>query len=129
MTRSCPATTHGGLPIVEALGAAVGRGDPAEVPRHLALDVACTAGAGAPLPGVEAPLAVIAEHGRLVRWDGHTPRGVWLAADALVVEVESHFTRLMDGRAISLPCTDIDRFRDGRIADWRVYADMSPIHD
>jgi ketosteroid isomerase-like protein len=40
----------------------------------------------------------------------------------VIVEVVSHFKRLADGRAISFPCVDIYRFREGRIADWRVFA-------
>ncbi len=38
----------------------------------------------------------------------------------------SHFTRVADGRPISFPCVDISRMRGDRIADWRVFADMSP---
>jgi ketosteroid isomerase-like protein len=42
--------------------------------------------------------------------------------------VISHFTRAADGATISFPCTDIYRFRDGLIVDWRVYTDMSPFY-
>jgi ketosteroid isomerase-like protein len=56
----------------------------------------------------------------------HTLRDVLGDAEVLVVEVESHFTRIADGRRISFPCADVDRFRGDRICDWRVYAGMSP---
>lgn len=128
MTRPGPESPEEGLRFVEAMEAAVGRSDRAEVLRRLTEDVVYAVGARPLLRGVDAVLSALAEQGRLVRWDGHTPRGAWLSGDAFVMEVESHFTRLADGRAISLPCTDIYRFRDGRIADWRVYADMSPFH-
>jgi ketosteroid isomerase-like protein len=117
-----------GLSLVEAMEHAVGTGDRAAAVQCLTEDVAYMVGARPTIHGVDGVLAAIAEQSRLVRWDGHTLRGVWAGEDTLVVEVESHFTRVADGRAISLPCTDIYRFRDGRIVDWRVFADMSPFH-
>jgi limonene-1,2-epoxide hydrolase len=52
---------------------------------------------------------------------------VWPATNALIIEVISHFTHLASHRKIELPCADIYRFENGRIVDWRVYADMSPL--
>jgi ketosteroid isomerase-like protein len=115
-----------GLEFVEAMERAVASGDRAAVSRHLAEDVAYTVGARPAVHGIDAVMAAIAEQGRRVRWDGHRLRGVWTGDGTLVVEVESHFTRVADGRAIPLPCTDIYRFEGGRIRDWRVFADMSP---
>ncbi len=117
-----------GLSLVEAMEHAVGAGDRAAAVLCLTEDVVYTVGARPAIHGVDLVIAAVAEQGQLVRWDGHTVRGVWKGDDALVVEVESHFTRVADGRAISFPCTDIYRFRDGRISDWRVFADMSPFH-
>lgn len=114
------------LAFVEAMERAVGTGDRAAVGRYLADDVVYTVGARAPVRGIDGVLAALAEQARLVRWEGHTLRDVWAGDGSLVVEVDSHFRRVADGRAISLPCTDIYRFRDGRIHDWRVFADMSP---
>jgi ketosteroid isomerase-like protein len=37
-----------------------------------------------------------------------------------------HYQRL-DGRRLSLPCTDIFYLRDGLIADYRVYMDIAPV--
>ena len=114
------------ITFVDAMERAVGTGDRAAAGRYLAEDVAYTVGARAPVHGIDGVLAALAEQGRLVRSEGHTLRGVWAGDGSLVVEVDSHFRRVADGRAISLPCTDIYRFRDGRIHDWRVFADMSP---
>lgn len=117
-----------GLEFVEAMERAVAAGDRTAAARYLTDDVICTVGAHAALRGVDAVIAYIVAQGRLARWEGHTLRASWAGDGALVVEVESHFTRVADGRAISFPCADIYRFRDGRICDWRVYADMSPFH-
>lgn len=107
---------------------AVGAGDRAAALRYLTDDVVYVVGARPALSGVDAVIAYAVEQGRLARWDGHTLRGAWAGEGALVVEVESQFTRVADGRPISFPCTDIYRFRDGRICDWRVFADMSPFY-
>lgn len=117
-----------GLDLVEAMERAVGRGDKAAAARCLTGDALYTVGARPPLRGVDAVIAAVAEQGRLIRWDGHTRRAAWMGEGALVVEVESHFTRIADGRSISFPCADVCRFRGGRICDRRVYADLSPFH-
>ena len=117
-----------GLKFVEAMEHAVVAGDKAAALRYLTDDVLYTVGALQPLRGIDAVIAAVAAQGRRVRWDGHTFRAAWVGDGALVVEVESHFTRVADGRRISFPCADIDRFRDEKIFDWRVYADMSPFH-
>ncbi|MEO0998118.1 MAG: hypothetical protein AAFX58_11435 [Pseudomonadota bacterium] len=45
--------------------------------------------------------------------------------NTVVIEVDSHFTRLADSAKLVVPCTDIYTFAGERIADWRVYADTS----
>lgn len=111
---------------IEAMERAVTARDRDEALRYLTEDVTYVVGARAPVLGVDGVFAYIAEQSKLARWDGHTLVAVWPGRDALIVEVISHFTRAADGRRISFPCMDIYRFREGRIADWRVYADMSP---
>lgn len=72
-----------------------------------------------------AVLRYVAEQEQVARWTGHTLRVAWRLENIIIVEVISHFVRASDGREISFPCTDIYRLEDGRVADWRVYADMS----
>jgi ketosteroid isomerase-like protein len=114
-----------GLGFIEAMERAVMTGDVQEAACYLDEAVVYTVGALRPVSGIAAILAYVERQSRLARWDGHTLRGDWPIADGLVVEVESHFTRIRDGRRLTLPCVDIYRFRHGRIADWRVYADLS----
>lgn len=114
------------ISFVEAMERAVSSGDVAEAGRYLAPDIAYTVGAAPVRHGIQAIINFAAEQGRFARWEGHSVRNVSSDGDALIVEVESRFTRLTDGRRIAFPCADIYRFRDGLIYDWRVYADMSP---
>ena len=88
-------------------------------------DVAYTVGAQAMVRGVPAVLRYVAEQEQVARWTGHTLRAAWRLENIIIVEVISHFVRASNGREISFPCTDIYRLEDGRVADWRVYADMS----
>lgn len=114
------------IAFVEAMERAVISGDRNEALRYLAADVTYRVGAQDSVVGIDAIFAYIGQQSRVARWDGHTLIAIWPHETALIVEVISHFTRLADNRSISFPCTDIYRFADGRIADWRVYADMSP---
>lgn len=61
----------------------------------------------------------------VVQWLGHVPRMAIQHGSTVIIEVESNFKRLSDQADIKVPCTDIYRFEDTRIYDWRVYADIS----
>lgn len=115
------------LQFIEAMERAVGSGDERQAANYLAKDVRYTVGARSPVQGIAAVIAYGVEQGRRACWDGHTVRNVTRDGDLLVVEVDSHFTRVADGARVSFPCADFYRFKDGRIRDWQVYADMSPI--
>jgi ketosteroid isomerase-like protein len=52
---------------------------------------------------------------------------VWSDRDALVAELEDHYTRL-DGEEVTLPCCNVFRLRDGLVADYRSYIDISPVY-
>ncbi len=116
------------LSFIEAMERAVMSRDPETAGRFLQPEVAYTVGAQPTVRGVPAVLRYIAGQERLARWTGHTLRAAWRFENVIIVEVISHFLRASDGKEISFPCTDIYRLQEGRIADWRVYADMSPFH-
>jgi ketosteroid isomerase-like protein len=59
---------------------------------------------------------------------GHTITSVWSDRDALIAELEVHYTRL-DGRQLTLPCCNVLRLRDGLVADYRVYMDINPVYE
>lgn len=116
------------IKFVEAMERAVMSGDKAAAVQYLTENVHYIVGARPALHGIDAVVSYIAEQNRIARWEGHTLRAAWMNDGVFVVEVESHFTRIADKRPISFPCLDIYRFKDGRIYDWRVYADMSPLY-
>lgn len=116
------------LEFIEAMERAVLSGDRAAAARYLDGAVVYTVGALPPVPGIDAIIAYVMKQSSVARWDGHTLKGAWSMPDGLIVEVQSHFTRLSDSRLISLPCVDIYRFKAERIVDWRVYADLSIFH-
>jgi limonene-1,2-epoxide hydrolase len=116
------------LSFIEAMERAVMSRDAEAAEQFLQPDVAYTVGARATVRGVPAVLRYIAEQEQVARWTGHTLRAAWQFENVIIVEVISHFVRASDEREISFPCTDIYRLEDGRVADWRVYADMSPFN-
>jgi ketosteroid isomerase-like protein len=57
----------------------------------------------------------------------HTVTHVWSDVDAVIAELRVHYTRL-DGTELTLPCCNVFRFRDGAVADYRVYMDITPVY-
>ena len=116
-----------GLDFIEAMERAVGSGNIEEAVKYLREDVSYTVGAQTSRRGIDAVVAYAREQEQRARWDGHTVQNVTRADNLLVVEVLSHFTRVVDGARVTFPCADLYRFVEGRIQDWRVYAGMCPI--
>ena len=52
---------------------------------------------------------------------------VYRDGDAAIVEFDVHYTR-HDGDAVTLPCCNVFRLRDGLIAEYRSYIDASPVY-
>ncbi|MEM1134796.1 MAG: nuclear transport factor 2 family protein [Bacteroidota bacterium] len=78
-----------------------------------------------PKIGIEGLKEYMLWQNTLVHWKGHEIHLIAKVDNALIVEVTSFFHRLVDNKRITLPCTDIYRFDDLKITDWRVYADIS----
>ena len=57
----------------------------------------------------------------------HEVLNVWSDGDAVIAELVVHYTRL-DGRELALPCCNVFRLRDGSVADYRVYMDITPVY-
>lgn len=83
--------------------------------------------------GPRAPIAGRAEMGEPIRgfWSAigtlnHDVRRVASAGDTVYVESVIAYERL-DHRVVEVPCCDVFRVKDGRIAETRAYLDQSPI--
>lgn len=50
----------------------------------------------------------------------------WAQSDVVIAELELQHN-LVDGSTLVLPCTDIVRFKLGKVQDFRVYMDPSPL--
>ena len=57
----------------------------------------------------------------------HTVTNVWSDVDAVIAELKVHYTRL-DGTELTLPCCNVFRVRNGAVADYRVYMDITPVY-
>jgi ketosteroid isomerase-like protein len=57
----------------------------------------------------------------------HEITSLWTVADDIVItEMLVHYERL-DGERLTLPCANVFRLRDGLIADYRIFMDISPV--
>jgi ketosteroid isomerase-like protein len=52
---------------------------------------------------------------------------VWRDGDVFVTELDVHYTRL-DGGQVTLPCCNVFRLRDGSVAEYRSYIDITPVY-
>ena len=57
----------------------------------------------------------------------HTIVNVWSDRGAVIAELKVRYTRL-DGSELTLPCCNVFRLRDGAVADYRVYMDITPVY-
>jgi ketosteroid isomerase-like protein len=57
----------------------------------------------------------------------HKVINLWSDGDAVIAELKVHYIRL-DGSELTLPCCNVFRLRDGAVADYRVYMDITPVY-
>ena len=103
----------------------IGEDDWAAAAAHFTPSVAYYVGAQAPRRGIGGIRDYMIEQNRFAKWVGHEPRKMVEIENAVIIEVDSFFVRLADEKRITLPCTDIYRFDDMQIDEWRVYSDLS----
>jgi ketosteroid isomerase-like protein len=114
---------------IRALFAALDRGDLDGVTTSLCDDVVVVLGNREPIQGVTAYAELFGQVMGMLAGIRHEIHDIWNAAeDAAVwtVRMTTHYARA-DGNGVSLPCCAILRFGDGRVADYRVFMDMTPV--
>jgi ketosteroid isomerase-like protein len=57
----------------------------------------------------------------------HEVLEIWSDRDAVIVELDVHYTRL-DGGEVTVPCCNVFRLRDGLVCDYRSYIDATPVY-
>jgi ketosteroid isomerase-like protein len=104
--------------------------DAKNVPALAALmtdDVHLRLGNAEPVEGKPAFIAASEAFNASVTAVRHHVLDVWSAGDALIVQLDVHYTRL-DGQELTLPCCNVFRLRDGLVSDYRVYMDINPVY-
>lgn len=92
-------------------------------------DVRLRFGNAEPVVGHEAVAARAAALASVVASMSHKFVQIWTVdeSDSVVIcEMESIY-HLHDGSELTLPVVDVFRLRDGLIADYRIYMDITPI--
>jgi ketosteroid isomerase-like protein len=114
---------------VRALFEALDTGD---APRALGLmteDVGFRFGSTEPTVGRAAIAANATAMAGAIASLSHELLAVWTVAEpesAVLCEMAVTYQR-HDGSRVTLPCLNVFRLRDGRIADYRIYMDVNPV--
>jgi ketosteroid isomerase-like protein len=112
---------------VRAIFAAFDAGDVAALAALMTDDVRLRLGNAEMVEGKPAFIEAVAAFVGSVAQFHHDIVNVWSDEDALIAELEVHYTRL-DGGKITLPCCNVFRLRNGSVADYRVYIDIAPVY-
>jgi ketosteroid isomerase-like protein len=114
---------------VRRLFAAIDAGDAESVLDLLTDDVTFRFGSAEPTTGKAAITANAAAMAEVVASLSHQLSAVWSVErpePAVLCEMKVTYQR-HDRSQITLPCCNVFRLRDGRIADYRIYMDVNPV--
>jgi ketosteroid isomerase-like protein len=109
-----------------AMFAAIDAQDGAAFLTHLTPDATFTFGNMPATRGAEAILAAFDGFLSSIRELRHEILTSWAIGEVWIVEQRVHYVDQW-GREHDLPCTNILRTRDGLVADYRIYMDVSPL--
>ena len=114
---------------VRELFRATDSGDLGRVLELLTEDVHFQFGNSEPAVGHDGFAATAANLQTVVAGISHDLNTVWTVQDpdpAVICEMTVTYER-HDGSRLTLPCANVFRLRDGRIADYRIYMDINPV--
>jgi ketosteroid isomerase-like protein len=114
---------------VRELFAAMDAGDTARALGLMTDDVGFRFGSAEPTVGRAALAANADEMAAAIASLTHELFAVWTVNEpepAVLCEMAVTYTR-HDGSRVTLPCLNVFRLRDGRIADYRIYMDINPV--
>ena len=114
---------------IRALFAATDCGDIEVVSSYLRDDVVVILSNREPIHGIAAYVELYGEVTGMLAGIRHEIHDIWSAAEDAAVwiaRMTTHYTRT-DGDVVSLPCCVTLRFDDGRVSDYQVFMDMTPV--
>jgi ketosteroid isomerase-like protein len=114
---------------VRELFAALDAGDVRSALGLMTEDVTLRFGNADPVVGHAAIAAQFTTMAGVIASMSHELRAVWTTGEpdpAVICEMNVTYHR-HDGSQLTLPCANVFRLRDGRIADYRIYMDVNPV--
>jgi len=92
-------------------------------------DLSYKVGAHEAVIGAKAAAEFLAGFYQIVKPANHVVHGAWeLDGGVVIIEMAANYTRIADGKAITVPCCDVYRFEGDLIKDWRVYPDVANVY-
>jgi ketosteroid isomerase-like protein len=114
---------------IRELFATLDGGDTEATLRFMSEDVAFRFGSAEPSVGTAAMAANSAAMAGVVAAMSHEVLAMWTTGEpdpAVICEMNVTYRR-HDDSEITLPCVNVFRLREGRIADYRIYMDVNPV--
>lgn len=111
---------------IRALFGAIDSGDFGGAAELLTDDVHFQLGNAEPTIGRDGFAASATQLQTVVASISHDLHAVWTVDSAVICEMSVTYER-HDGRRHTLPCANVFRLRDERIADYRIYMDVNPV--
>jgi ketosteroid isomerase-like protein len=93
---------------------------------YQAEDVHFRFGNAEPINGREAVREAIKQFFGMIKGIRHTIIQDWEIEDRVIQQLEVTYTRL-DSKEVTVPATNILRFRDGQITEYLIYVDQAPL--
>ena len=89
-------------------------------------DVVYKVGANDPVVGPDNISKTLKYIYKILKLTTHNQRGLWKADDeTVIIEMDANYVNRLTEKFVQVPCTDIYRFENGKIVEWRVYPDAS----
>ena len=114
---------------IRAMFAATDGGDLDAVTSYLHDDVVVVLSNREPIHGATAYVELYGQVAGMLAGLRHEIHEIWTASEdaaVWIVRMTVHYTRV-DGDTVSLPCCNVLRFADGRISEYQVFMDMTPV--
>ena len=94
---------------------------------YLTPDVSFRFGNADPISGRDTVRQAVSEFFATIKGLKHTIVQEWLIDDVNIQKLDVTYTRL-DDKVVTIPAANILRVEDGLIADYQIYADLTPVY-
>jgi len=116
------------LEAIKALSDYILNEDWDKVGDYLTDDILYRVGSGEPQYGKQAVIGFLSNVFKTTaKLTGHDVRKLWEEPGIITIEMEAKYHRHRDNADVGVACCDVYRMQGNKVAEWRVYADGTPL--